>query len=210
MQRYHDTRHVDGFGSDDDYNSDDGFGEGNSTRQPFTSALLGSSSARASTSPTVHEPLAEAEAFREEFNVQLQQFHEQATQFNEQSSLFYAQVSQFNEVQRKSLPNRNLLWTMLAISLIILIATAATFAALYAPQHMPSAISAIVNGLSVLSREGVLIGAAVAGTASLGATVYAANQLAKKPTLFSKITFNGLDELGELGDSASVFNAHGS
>lgn len=75
---------------------------------------------------------------------------------------------------------------LLTMSIILLLAAGAVFAALYAPQHMPETISAIVAGLSPIALQGVFMGAAAGATA--GVIGLAASAVVKNPSI-------GLDKL---------------
>ena len=79
---------------------------------------------------------------------------------------------------------------LLTMSIILLLAAGAVFAALYAPQHMPETISAIVAGLSPIALQGVFMGAAAGATA--GVIGLAASAVVKNPSI-------GLDKLSMFG-----------
>lgn len=70
---------------------------------------------------------------------------------------------------------------LLIASIIILIAAGAVFAALYAPQHMPDALTAVINGLSPVALQGLFMGAAAGAT--LGVTGLAAAAIVKAPSI---------------------------
>ena len=65
-------------------------------------------------------------------------------------------------------------WALLAVSVLVLLAAGAVFAALYAPNHMPQAIGAIVNGLSPIALQGITIGATAVGTLGVAGLASAA------------------------------------
>ncbi len=89
----------------------------------------------------------EAKGYLEEATASI----EEATtaRINEQNEKFEATLHSTKAYNAKTNHRNNLLiGGLLFLSLVVVIASAAVLAALYAPEHMPTAISAIVNNLS--------------------------------------------------------------
>lgn len=64
-------------------------------------------------------------------------------------------------------------YLLVGVSALVILASAATLAALYAPQHMPDAVSKIVEGLSTTAFYGITAGAGVTGALGVTGVGYA-------------------------------------
>lgn len=78
-------------------------------------------------------------------------------------------------------------YALLVLAILVVIASAAVLAALYAPDHMPTAVSAIVNNLSPVAHDAIMgVAYGVGGLALLG-LAYKGSQKCAKSLDFSRL-----------------------
>ena len=97
---------------------------------------------------------------------------------------------------------------LLAISIVVVLAAAAVLAALYAPEHMPTAITNIVAGLSKTAHQAIFYTAYGVGSVAFVSSLYCVakgsgcmNRLFAKPVQQNAST----DSPGETVDQSQVF-----
>ncbi len=127
---------------------------------------------------------------------------ESAVKQNEEN----AELSRMSEADTREAAQRKLAIALLVLSLLVVLACAAVLAALYAPDHMPLAISKIVENLSQVAglKEGLTAVASVVGALGLLGLAHTSQAIHTKKPLkdFSSYNFFSCGK-GETKDNVS-------